>query len=72
MNLKLDSDYDLPLKKTLELHHMIVVIRSAFYEDNKYSPQVCLDGCLHKLQMLYFEKIGVFEDNDVLFYLFFI
>ena len=36
MKIKLNSDDDLPLKKTLELHNMIIVVRAVFHEDTKY------------------------------------
>ena len=38
MKIKFDLDDDLPLKKMLELHNMIVVVRSVFHEGNKYYP----------------------------------
>ena len=38
--LKFNSDDDLPLTKTLEFNNMMIVVRSTFYEDNKYYPQV--------------------------------
>ena len=49
--LKFNSDDDLPLTKTLEFNNMMIVVRSAFYEDNKYYPQVLFffDKCLYKL-----------------------
>ena len=49
MKIKFNSDDDLPLKKTLELYNMIIIVRSVFHEGNKYYPQVFLDECLHKL-----------------------
>ena len=49
MKIKLSSDDNLPLNKTLKLHNITIVIRSAFQEDNKYYPQVFLDECLYKL-----------------------
>ena len=45
MKIKFTSDDNLPLKKTLELCNMVVVIRSIFCESNKYYPQVFLDAC---------------------------
>ena len=45
MKIKFNSDKYLPLKKTLELLNMIVVV---FHEGNKYYPQVFSDECLHK------------------------
>ena len=49
MKRKFASDDDLPLKKTLELHSLVIVVRPDFHEDNKYCPQVFLDGCLCKI-----------------------
>ena len=45
MKIRLNSDIDLPLKKTLELYNMIIVL---FHEGNKYYPQVFSDKCLYK------------------------
>ena len=36
MKIKLNSDDDLSLKKTLELHDIIIVVKSAFHKDYKY------------------------------------
>ena len=36
MEIKFNSDEDLPLNKTLELHSVIIVVRSIFNEGNKY------------------------------------
>ena len=33
MKLEFNSDDDLPLKKTLELYNMMIVVRSVFYEE---------------------------------------
>ena len=49
MKIKLNSNDDLTLKKTLELRNMVIVARAAFYEDNKNYPQVFLDEFLNKL-----------------------
>ena len=35
----LNLEYDLPLNETLELRNMIIVVRAAFHERNKYYPQ---------------------------------
>ena len=49
MKIKL-SLYDwLPINKTIEIHSMIMVVRAAFHEHNKYYPHVFLDECLYKL-----------------------
>ena len=36
MKIKFDSDDGLPLKKTLELHNMIIVVRAVFHEGSKH------------------------------------
>ena len=35
MKIKSNSDDNLPLNKTLELHNMIIVVRSVFHENTK-------------------------------------
>ena len=35
MKIKSNSDEDLSLNKTLELHNMIIVVRSVFHENTK-------------------------------------
>ena len=49
MKVKFNSDDYLPLKKTLELYNMLIVVRSLFHEGNKYDTQVLFDECLYKL-----------------------
>ena len=49
MKIRFSSDDDLPLKKTLKLHNIIIVVKPVFHDGNKYSPQNFLDECLHKL-----------------------
>ena len=48
-NIKFNSDEELPLNKTIEITGMIIVVRTAFIENNKYYQQVFLDECLYKL-----------------------
>ena len=45
--IKSNSDDDLPLNKTLKLHMLTIIVRSA-YEDGKHYPQVFLDECLYE------------------------
>ena len=45
IKIKINSDDDLPLKKTLELHNMIIVVRSVFHEDSKYYRQFFFFRC---------------------------
>ena len=40
MKIKFNSDDDLPLKKTLELYNMVIIVRSIFHEDKKHYSQV--------------------------------
>ena len=35
MKIKFDSDDDLPLNKTIEIHNPTIVVRATFYENNK-------------------------------------
>ena len=49
MQIKLNSDDNLPLNKMLKLHMLTVIVRSVFEEDGKYYPQVFLDECLYEV-----------------------
>ena len=49
MKTKFSSYDDLPLKKTLEMHNIIIAIRSIFHEGRKYYPKIFLDEWLYKL-----------------------
>ena len=46
MNIKSNSDDDLPLNKQLKFHNMVITIRSDFEEDGKLYPQIFLDDTL--------------------------
>ena len=61
-----NSHDDLSLKRMLEFHNMLMVVRSVFHEDNKYYWQIFLYECLHKLEMLEYDWIDVFEGIDVI------
>ena len=52
MKIKFNSDGKLPLNKTIEVPSIVIVVRDAFYESNKYYPQVFLNKCLHKLKII--------------------
>ena len=43
MKIKIDSDENLPLNKTLEIPLMTLVVRAIFHKNNKYYPQVFVD-----------------------------
>ena len=49
MKIKFNSYGELPLNKTIEIPTITIVVRAAFYENNKYYPQVFLDKCLYEL-----------------------
>ena len=49
MNIKFNSDDELPLNKAIEISSKIIVVRVVFYENKKYYLQVFLDECLSKL-----------------------
>ena len=40
MKIKLDSDDNLPLNKSIEIPLVTTVVRAVFHENNKYYPQV--------------------------------
>ena len=43
MNIKFDSDDNLPLNKVLKFHALTIFVRSVFERDGKYYPQIFLD-----------------------------
>ena len=49
IKIKFNSDDELPLNKTKEIHSMIIVVKDVFYESNKYYPQFFLDVCLNEV-----------------------
>ena len=68
MKIKFNLDDELPLNKMIEIPIIIIVVRAAFHETNKYYPQVFLDECLYKLwiiKMIYYNRIDISEGIDV-------
>ena len=49
MNINFDSDDELPLKKTVEIPTITIVVRAIFPENNKQYPQVFLGECLYEI-----------------------
>ena len=49
MKIKFNSDEELLLNKTIEIPTMTALVRTIFYENNKYYPQVLLDECLYNI-----------------------
>ena len=50
MKIKFNSDDELPLNKTIEIHNTTIVVRAVFHENSKYYPQVFLDACLYEYE----------------------
>ena len=51
MEIKFNSDDDLPLNKQLKFHNMTITTKSYFEEDSKLYPQVFLDDALYELRV---------------------
>ena len=49
MKIKFNSHDELPLNKTIETPGIVIVVRAAFYENNKYYPQILLNEYLYKM-----------------------
>ena len=49
MNIKFNSDDDLPLNKLLKFLLMTIITRRVFSEDGKPYPQLVLDDTLYEL-----------------------
>ena len=49
MKIKLNSDDELPLNKTIEIPSMAIIVRTIFLENYKYYPQLFLDERLYKI-----------------------
>ena len=66
---RFNSDDDLLLRKALDLHDIVIVLRSVFYDVDKYYPYVFLNDCLYKLTeyvyMLVFDDIDVSEVMNI-------
>ena len=66
MKMMFNLDDDLPLKKTLELRNMVIVVWSVLHEGNKYYPQLLLVECLYKSKMLeYLKELMLIQVNDL-------
>ena len=52
MKIKFNLDDKLSLNKMIEIPTMIIVVRAAFHENNKYYTQEFLGECLYKLQTI--------------------
>ena len=52
MKIRFKLDDELLLNKTTEIPTMTIVVRAVLYENKKYYPQVVLNECLYKLQII--------------------
>ena len=50
--LRFSSDVDLPLNMLIQFHSLTIVINCVIEKGNKYYPEVYLDGCLYKTDIL--------------------
>ena len=51
MKIKIDSDEELLLNNTIEIHNATIVVRVVFHE-NKYYPHVFLNECRYELLII--------------------
>ena len=51
LKIKINSDDDFPLKKSLKFHMMTIIMRSVFEEYGALYPQVFLDDALYELSI---------------------
>ena len=49
MKIRVESNDNLPLNKTLKFHDLTIVFTSVVIEDDKYYHQLFLDECLCEL-----------------------
>ena len=49
MEIKFNSDDNLPLNKQLKFVSVTIIAKSVFEEDGKYYPHVFLDECLYEI-----------------------
>ena len=50
--LRFSSDVDLPLNTLIQFHSLTIVINCVIEKGNKYYPEIYLDGCLYKTDIL--------------------
>ena len=49
IKVKVDSDDELHLNKTIEIPTVAIVVRDIFIKNNKHNPQVFLEECFCKI-----------------------
>ena len=68
MNIKLNSDDNLPLNKPLKFHLMTIIIRCVFSEDGKFYLQLFLDDILYELNINFLLYIKMSDNINVTYY----
>ena len=48
VNIKFNSDDNLPLNKILKIHNLTIIVRSLFEKGGKYYPQIFSDECWYE------------------------
>ena len=61
MEIKFNSDGELPLQKMIEIPTIATVARALFLENNIYYPQFVLDECPYKILKKMESKNGLKE-----------
>ena len=51
MNIKFNTDYNLPLNKPLKLYLLTITVRCIFEQYSTFYPQLYLDDCLYELRV---------------------
>ena len=49
MEIKFNSNDELPLNKTIDIPIMTIIVRAIFLRNNKFYQQVFLDNCLYEI-----------------------
>ena len=60
MEIKFNSDVNLPLNKILKLHNLTIIVRSVFTQDGKSYPQIYLDElkkCCNMKRLMFPKKL---------------
>ena len=48
MKIRFNSDDSLTLKEELEMHDIVIIVRSFYCDNNKFYKEILLDECLYK------------------------
>ena len=49
--INFNTDDSLPLKKSLKLYLLTIIVKCIFEEDGKFYPQLFLDDCLYEIRV---------------------